>query len=37
VGAIPVLCLIGRWRFIVAFGSDESDIEAILDTLAGKR
>jgi len=37
VGAIPVQCLIGRWRFSVAFGSDESDIEAILDTLARKR
>ena len=37
MGAIPVQCLIGRWRFGVAFGSDESDIEAKLDTLARKR
>ena len=35
--AILVQCLIGRWRFIVAIGSGESDIEAVLDTLARKR
>lgn len=37
VGAIPVQCLIGRWRFIDAIGSGESDIEAVLDTLARAR